>query len=103
MECRGFGVTHDVYVGTSFDDVNEGTIGSPTYRGNQTDVTYALGDLALETTYYWRIDEVNDAAASSPWKGRSGLHHRGGGVSAGREPDWGHGLRCRRQRRECHD
>ncbi|HOI35861.1 MAG TPA: discoidin domain-containing protein [Bacillota bacterium] len=63
-------VTHDVYVGTSFDDVNEGTIGSPTYRGNQTDVTYALGDLALETTYYWRIDEVNDAAASSPWKGQ---------------------------------
>ena len=63
-------VTHDVYVGTSFADVNEATPASAAYKGNQTDMTYALGDLALETTCYWRIDEVNDAAAGSPWKGQ---------------------------------
>jgi hypothetical protein len=31
--------------------------------------SYDPGILALKTTYYWRIDEVNNLNAASPWKG----------------------------------
>jgi hypothetical protein len=68
-------VSHDVYLGENFDDVNNGT--SETFRGNQTTDTYLAGfpgfaypdGLVPGTTYYWRIDEVNDADPNSPWKG----------------------------------
>jgi hypothetical protein len=68
-------VSHDVYVGENFDDVNEGTGG--TFRGNQELGFFVLGfpgypypdGLVPGTTYYWRIDEVNDADTDSPWKG----------------------------------
>lgn len=44
--------SHDVYFGTT----------SPgTSRGNQTSVTYNPGILDSNTTYYWRIDEVNES------------------------------------------
>jgi len=67
--------SHDVYVGDNFDDVNDGT--SDTFRGNQTEDFYVAGfpgyaypdGLINGTTYYWRIDEVNDADPNSPWKG----------------------------------
>ena len=70
-----FAVSHDVYMGENFDDVNDG-IGD-TFRVNQGDLFYVAGfpgfaypdGLVNGTTYYWRIDEVNDANASSPWKG----------------------------------
>jgi len=70
-----FAVSHDVYLGDNFDDVNEGT--GDTFRGNQTDTYFVAGfpgfpypdGLVPGTTYYWRIDEVNDANVASPWKG----------------------------------
>ncbi|MGB2863831.1 MAG: LamG domain-containing protein [Sedimentisphaerales bacterium] len=70
-----FAVSHDVYMGENFDDVNNGT--GDTSRGNQTDVFFVAGfpgfpypdGLVNGTTYYWRIDEVNDADPNSPWKG----------------------------------
>ena len=70
-----FAVSHDVYLGESFDDVNNGT--GDTFRGNQTAPPFLAGfpgyaypnGLVPGTTYYWRIDEVNDANAASPWKG----------------------------------
>jgi len=70
-----FAASHDVYMGDSFDDVNDGL--SDTFRGNYTDAFYLAGisgqaypdGLAPGTTYYWRIDEVNDAEPNSPWKG----------------------------------
>ena len=57
-------VSHDVYFGESFDDVNDGT--GDTFRGNQTTDFYIVGfpgfpfpdGLVPGTTYYWRIDEV---------------------------------------------
>ena len=73
----GLAVTHDVYIGESFDDVNEATRDSDLFRIN-TDLefyiagfpTYAYPDgLVNGTTYYWRIDEVNEADPNSPWKG----------------------------------
>jgi hypothetical protein len=70
-----FGVTHDVYVGDNYDAVNEGAEG--TFVGNQAETFIIVGfpgfpypdGLVPGTTYYWRIDEVNDAEPNSPWKG----------------------------------
>ncbi|MHC4569847.1 MAG: LamG-like jellyroll fold domain-containing protein, partial [Planctomycetota bacterium] len=68
-------VSHDLYFGTSFDDVNDGAEG--TFAGNLGVTTQVVGffgfpapdGLQPGTTYYWRVDEVNDANAASPWKG----------------------------------
>ena len=74
-----FAVSHDVYFGENFDDVNDGT--GDTFRGNQT-ATFLLAGYGYTpndpiptgfvpgTTYYWRIDEVNDTDPNSPWKGK---------------------------------
>jgi hypothetical protein len=72
--------SHDVYMGDNFDDVNNATRDSELFRGNQAlDTTFyfagfppgAFPDgLVPGTTYYWRIDEVNDAEPDSPWKGQ---------------------------------
>jgi hypothetical protein len=70
-------VSHDVYMGQNFDDVNDGTHESETFRGNQTTTFYVAGfpgfafpdGLVPGTTYYWRIDEINEADPDSPWKG----------------------------------
>jgi hypothetical protein len=72
-----FAVSHDVYFGDNFDDVNDGAPGAPGFRGNQADTFLVAGfpgfpfpdGLVPGTTYYWRIDEVNDAEPNSPWKG----------------------------------
>jgi hypothetical protein len=72
-----FAVSHDVYLGDNFDDVNEATQDSDLFWGNQ-DLEYIIvgfagypypDGLVPGTTYYWRIDEVNDAEPNSPWKG----------------------------------
>jgi hypothetical protein len=66
-------VKRDVYFGTSFDDVNEATVADP--RGalvgeGITETTLAMPvDLALETTYFWRVDEVNSPPDSTVHKG----------------------------------
>jgi hypothetical protein len=45
-----YAASHDVYFGTS----------SPgTYQGRHAGTTFDPGTLALNTTYYWRIDEIN--------------------------------------------
>ena len=49
----GFAVTHDVYIGTSFDDVNNAT--TPDSPG-QSETTYMPGRLEYGQTYYWRVD-----------------------------------------------
>jgi hypothetical protein len=70
-----FAVSHDIYIGDDFDDVNNGAEG--TFVGNQTGTFIVVGfpgfpypdGLVPGTTYYWRIDEVNDTDPNSPWKG----------------------------------
>jgi hypothetical protein len=70
-----FAVSHDVYIGDNFDDVDAGAEG--TFLGNQTTTLLTIGfpgfafpdGLVPGTTYYWRIDEVNDTEPNSPWKG----------------------------------
>jgi len=65
---------HDVYFGTDINDVNEASIDDPLdalVSQNQDDLTYdPPGLLDYGQTYYWRVDEVNDAEPNSPWKGR---------------------------------
>jgi len=68
-------ISHDVYFGENFDDVDSGAEG--TFQGNQTTTSLTLGfpgfaypdGLVPDTTYYWRVDEVNEAEPNSPWKG----------------------------------
>ena len=65
--------THDVYLGTSFADVDAAS------RGNALGVLVSQGQagttytppvrLEFETTYYWRIDEVNAAPDNTVFKG----------------------------------
>ncbi|MFZ2148636.1 MAG: LamG-like jellyroll fold domain-containing protein, partial [Sedimentisphaerales bacterium] len=70
-----FAVSHDVYFGDNFDDVNDGAEG--TFQVNQSGTFIVVGfpgfaypeGLVPGTTYYWRIDEVNDTEPNSPWKG----------------------------------
>jgi len=69
--------SHDVYLGENFDDVFDASHDSSFYQGNQTSTSYMAGfsgfaypdGLLPGVTYYWRIDEVNDADPNSPWKG----------------------------------
>ena len=57
-------VSHDVYFGYNFADVDNGT--GDTFQGNQVEVFFTVGfpgnpvpdGLIPGTTYYWRIDEV---------------------------------------------
>jgi len=64
-------VSHDVYLGTSFTDVNDATRQSADlYVGNQTSTALLIGvagrpypqGLVATTTYYWRVDEVSPQA-----------------------------------------
>jgi hypothetical protein len=72
-----YAASHNVYMGENLDDVNNATVDSPTFQGNKTDEALFFGFLGFPfpdglvpgTTYYWRIDEVNDANTASPWKG----------------------------------
>ena len=59
-------LSHDVYFGTSFDDVNDADTLSEEYKGNYEVNSYDPCGLDLETIYYWRIDEVID---SNTYKG----------------------------------
>ena len=62
--------SHDLYLGDSLDDVDAGTEGTFLASLGQDAVGVAVDNLLAETTYYWRVDEVNDADPNSPWKGQ---------------------------------
>jgi len=70
-----FAVSHDVYLGDSFDDVNNGAASA--FQGNVAAPNFVVGfagfpfpdGLVPGTTYYWRVDEVNEAEPNSPWRG----------------------------------
>ena len=56
--------SHDVYLGTSFSEVDEGT--GDTFKGNYAGTTFEPGVMDWNTPYYWRIDAVNGVQT---WKG----------------------------------
>ena len=63
-------VEHDVYFG---DDPNAVADADPNtadiYVGRQAETSLDAGDLEWGKTYYWRVDEVDEADAESPWIG----------------------------------
>jgi hypothetical protein len=67
-------VSHDVYFGENFDDVNAGA--ESTFQGNQPSTYFVVGfpgfpypdGLVPGTTYYWRVDEV-EADGTTKYKG----------------------------------
>ena len=63
---------HDVYFGADAEAVANADTSSPEYVGNKDlgDESYEPGELQWNTTYYWRVDEVNDLDSDSPWIGR---------------------------------
>jgi len=63
--------SHDVYFGTDANAVKNATTTSPEYKGSKplANTSYDPGKLAWDTTYYWRVDEVNNAKPGSPWTG----------------------------------
>jgi hypothetical protein len=58
-----FADTHEVYFGA--DEASLELKGS----GNLGSESYEPGQLEWNTTYYWRVDEANNANADSPWTG----------------------------------
>jgi hypothetical protein len=70
-----YATSHDVYFGTDLEAVTDAntTVTFDVYKGNQplADTNFAVpSQLELDRTYYWRIDEVNEANECSPWTGR---------------------------------
>ncbi|UCC98476.1 MAG: discoidin domain-containing protein, partial [Phycisphaerales bacterium] len=65
-----FADKHNVYLGTSFNDVNSAGPGSPQLVGPAEDAnSYNAGRLEFDQTYYWRIDEVNAPPDSTVFRG----------------------------------
>ncbi|MHC4116093.1 MAG: LamG domain-containing protein [Planctomycetota bacterium] len=70
-----YAASHDVYMSENLDDVSAGA--EAAFQGNRPDTMFVVGfpgfpypdGLVPGTTYYWRIDEVNDAEPNSPWIG----------------------------------
>ena len=64
--------SHDVYFGADANAVRDANTSSPEYQGSRDlgSESYEPGPLEWNTTYYWRVDEVNDADPNSPWTGR---------------------------------
>jgi hypothetical protein len=53
--------SHEVYIGTDKEVVRTADTGAPEYKGSVSlgDEHYDPGVLDAETTYYWRVDEVD--------------------------------------------
>ncbi|MCH7919680.1 MAG: LamG domain-containing protein, partial [Planctomycetes bacterium] len=67
-----FANTHDVYLGTSFDDVNDASTDNPLgvlVSQGQSESAFDPGRLPFSETYYWRVDEVNGAPDFTVYKG----------------------------------
>ncbi len=67
-----FADTHNVYLGTSFDDVNDADIDNRLgvlVSSGQDANNYEPGLLEFDQTYYWRVDEVNAPPDLTVFKG----------------------------------
>ena len=68
-----FAAEHDVYFGSSFDDVNTASRTAPkgvlASQGQKAVTFDPAGLLEFGQTYYWRVDEVNAAPDSFIYKG----------------------------------
>jgi len=62
-----FAVEHHVYFSTDYDAVNNETPEAD--KGTTTNEFFYVAALEAGNTYYWKINEVNDAHPDSPWVG----------------------------------
>ncbi len=65
-----YAASQELYIGDNLDDVDAGTEGTFIASLGLSAVGVAVDNLVAETTYYWRVDAVNDADPNSPWKGQ---------------------------------
>ena len=69
-----FAATHDIYLGTNFDDVNDASAADPmgvrVTEGHNTE-SFDPGRLDFSETYYWRVDEVNGGPDFTVFKGET--------------------------------
>ncbi len=72
-KAGGYADKHDVYLGTTFADVNTASRTAPNgvlVSQGQAETTFdPAGVFAYGQTYYWRIDEVNKAPDNTIFKG----------------------------------
>ena len=66
-----YAASHQVYFGTDKEVVRNANTSSQEYKGtrNLGSESYDPGKLDWNATYYWRVDEVNNANPDSPWIG----------------------------------
>jgi hypothetical protein len=66
-----YGASHEIYFGTDKEAVKNADTSSPEYKGSGDlgSESFDAGNLEWNTTYYWRVDEVNNSNADSPWTG----------------------------------
>ncbi|HUU18123.1 MAG TPA: PA14 domain-containing protein [Sedimentisphaerales bacterium] len=66
-----YAASHNVYFGTDEEAVRNADASSPEYKGTKDlgSESYETAKLTWYTTYYWRIDEVNNVKPDSPWTG----------------------------------
>ncbi len=64
--------SHEIYFGNNEATLRTATKASPEFKTTKVlgDESYEPGKLAWNTTYYWRIDEVNNTNPDSPWTGK---------------------------------
>jgi hypothetical protein len=61
--------SHKVYFSTSRKAVIDETISPVSIPANGSYASYNVGSLDLGRTYYWKVNEVNDAEIPTTWKG----------------------------------
>ena len=69
-----FAATHNVYLGTVFEDVNNASLADPQgalVSEGQDANSLDLGVLEFGQTYFWRVDEVNGAPDNTVIKGET--------------------------------
>ncbi len=69
-----FAATHNVYLGTVFEDVNKASVSDPLdvlVSQDQGDNSLDVGLLEFGQTYYWRVDEVNGTPDNTVFKGET--------------------------------
>jgi hypothetical protein len=66
-----YAASHELYFGIDEVVVKNANTGSPEYKGTRDlgSESYDPGMLEWDTTYYWHVDEVNNANPDSPWTG----------------------------------
>jgi hypothetical protein len=62
-------VQHKLYFSTKMQDVNDGTVTPINIPAGSSYASYGPLSLDLGRTYYWKVNEVNNTAATTTWPG----------------------------------